>query len=199
MSLDINIQQAVYRADPNDGRLPRFAYVNVLILLGVAILLLAVRNNQKYFAVALTLFSVVGTYSIWSVQRVVGPIIENSRKYYAEKQDYLGSGKLDIVASYLTGKLVWIRAACLILLLLLVDLICWLDVVGERVGFWLHEMRPAISEGSAAALVPVISIMFFLLIGEGSQWFMRVRTKLLLSTFDYLGTRYSLRPVDDSK
>jgi hypothetical protein len=190
MSFDISLQETVYIRDPKEGRLPSFAYVNAAALLVVAIVLLLTRKNVQYFAAALTVFSVVGIASIFSVQSVVKPLIRHSRAEYGD--NFIAQKQLRSVEAYIIGKWVWVRAICLIFLLAIVDVICWVDAIRETLVARLHEWSPAIPTSQAQALLPIFAIAVFLIFGEGWQWLMRFKTKLMVVMLDILGEKYVL-------
>ena len=100
LSMDFNTQSMVYISDPRRGKISGLLYVNILVLFVVAVTLLWARKNDKYFAVALSFFSVVCLWSLFSARSGVIAIIEHSRAAFESHSDWFGKEQLEIVKNY---------------------------------------------------------------------------------------------------
>jgi hypothetical protein len=185
-TMDFNTEAMVFVSDPNRGKVPLLFYLSSLALFVAAIVLLWTRKDHKLFAAALTIFSIVCLFALLTGRKRLREIVDESRKTYIFHRDWLGKEQLDIVEYYLVGKWVWIRQATLLALLVGVDVMCWISEISNYIAGSLHEWNPEVKSEAIVRLVPLAAIIVFLAAAEGSQWYMRLRTRLSISALRLL-------------
>src|SRR5947209_18560025 len=94
MSIDISIQESVYVGAPGRSLISKSEYMHFGMLLLAAIGLLWLKDDVGYFAVGLSIFTVVVISQIRTIHRAVKPIIDYSRKVYNEENDNIGREQL---------------------------------------------------------------------------------------------------------
>jgi hypothetical protein len=86
------------------------------------------------------------------------------------------------------------RHIVLFVLLIGFDVIALFQQTREEIAGVLHMIVPAIHVTSISNLLPALSLLTYILICEGSMWFMRARAKLSLHILDRLQIKYKLEP-----
>jgi hypothetical protein len=193
LTVDFNVQALVYISDPRRGEVSKAVYFNAAVLFIAAMVLLGVRKNPRYFAAALTVFSLSCLWSLVAASRGASGIIEQSKAICERNSDWFGKEQLEIVKQYMTGRWLWIRQIVLLATLALVDVICWVDLVPKTAASWIHFWKPAFAEHSVAALIPTSSLISFLVIAETWQWYMRLNTTLSVTALGLLKPNYTIK------
>jgi hypothetical protein len=159
----------------------------------------SIANKEEYLLFVLTLFSIVSTILVRDVVKRTAPIIVASRKIYSDSKDYARLEQLNLLDYYISGRWVWRRAVGLLVFLALIDVICFSDIAKN----WVINLVSRISGADfAAALNPllvVFLIITFLVFAEGSQWFMRLKTRISIFLLGALGRYYHFERLDVSK
>lgn len=186
LTIDFTTEARVFATDPNRGKVPFSFYQNSFFLFAAAVVLLWARKNDELFTAALTIFSIVCLWTLLAGRRGLQDIIDDSKKTYEAHADWIGKEQLDFVEYYVAGKWVWIRQACLLVLLAGVDVVCWVDAVSKNIAGWIHIWDPEINKEAVIGLVPLSAIILFLVAAEGSQWYMRVKTRLSVAALRLL-------------
>jgi hypothetical protein len=192
-SFDVRLQQAVYVSDPSKGRLTWKAIVAVLVLLVAGTLLLWASNSPKRFVVMLNMLVMADlvTWQFLFIARTA-PIIRASKELYTKQNEFVDLERLNIVENYMMGKWHWYRFAVLGAILLVVDLISLIDPIRVLVSNLVESAAPALKQGLAASLLPVLAIMLFVIVGEGWKWILRLKIRTALDVISALKVKYKL-------
>ena len=192
MNVDVNLQAQVYIADPNRGRPSKNVYLGSAMLFITALLLFALRQLSGWFAAALTAFSLVCFWLLVTTSQSAIGLANESRKLYQGMPDKFGEEQLAMVERYVCGNWIWIRQLVLLSILAVVDFVCWADWVPKAIAKSIHSWRPEYNESPVANLIPVSSLIAFIVIAEAWQWYMRVKTKILILALDELKQNYGI-------
>jgi hypothetical protein len=192
INMDFGVQASVYVSAPKGSVLSKTLYFTAASLLLAAMVLLAVRKNSEFFAAALAVFSLVSLWSLIAARQSVRSIIGESKAVYETQSDWFGREQLDIVEHYMTGDWVWTRQVVLLIILSLVNVICWVPAVPRNVAHWIHLWNPQYTEQAVSALIPVVTIIGFLAIAESWQWYKRLTMKLSVSALELLKYNYKI-------
>lgn len=198
LALDVNIQDGVYVAGPKSGNINKTGYLNLASLIIVAVVLIWARQSFVNFSLALTAFSLISLWGIRSVQSQVAPMIEDSKSAYAgdPNPNWFGHEKVEMVQRYVAGRWVWVRQIVLWIILPIIDVVCWVPAIRNFLGAYIHTLFPQMLLNSIIALLPIASLVFFLAVAETWQWFMRIKTKILVDALSSLSTEYTIMRRD---
>lgn len=192
LALDVNIQDDVYVAGSKSGRIIRSGYLNLASLVVVAIVLIWARESFLYFSIALTAFSLTSLWGIKSVQSQISPLVQESKSAYAAEDNWFGHEQITRVNLYVAGRWVWARQIVLWTILPIVDVMCWVPQVRDFLGSFIHALYPSVRLNSIVTLLPIASLVFFITLAETWQWFMRLKTKILVDALKSLKGEYTI-------
>lgn len=192
LNFDIAVKEKVYVGDPRRGNLSLSAYSYISIFVGMAIILLFSRDNERYFAIALTAFSLISIILMIMVNRRTNPLITYSREVYSERKDMFGVEQVNLMEIYESGSWVWKRTMTLIVLLLFVDAMCLTDNLKDAITATIRPLVGDLFTEITRKLLPITSIILFLLVAEAWQWLMRLRTGISVHLLGELRKRFEL-------
>lgn len=192
INIDVNMQSAVY-IHTRDGRSISKSAMGVLMLHFIsALLLLWARKSVQDFAIAITIFSFASIALMHVTHRTIRPIVDKSRGIYLRLGDNFGAEQSNILETYLAGYWTWVRAGLLLVLLVGVNLICFISAAREFLLRWIGE---GLNEAVAAALAPwlaLLAVVVFLLVAEGWQWANRLQASATVRALGLLRDKYTL-------
>jgi hypothetical protein len=190
-SFDVKLQQSVYVSDPSRGRLTWAGAVALVVLAVIAAILLWVSDSTKEFAAVLNVF-VLADLLTWRYHLIprTSPIIRASKNIYVQDKEYFDVERLRIVENYMVGKWHWHRFIVLGGVLLMINLLCFVDPVRKFIGASSELMVPALKIGLAESLLPVLAIILFVAVAEGWKWMLRMRISITLHVMSDLKKKY---------
>jgi hypothetical protein len=193
-SFDVSTQQAVYVTDPKKGRMSWDTIGAVLTLLLVVGILLWASENEKRFAAVLTVF-VLTNILLWLylLQRVQ-PIIRASENFYRKEKDFFELERLHVVRDYISGDWQWHRFVVMGAIVVVADLVCFVDPVRQTLSAITQLSLPDLSTDVASSLLPDFSLVVFVLVAESWIWTIRVRTRTSLNVMSALKGKYRIAP-----
>ena len=194
-TFDIRMQREVYRSDPLLGSLPRMAVGAILLLLVIAAALLAASESDEWFAALLVVFVATNILGWRIVLRRVRPIIADSERQYILDENFFGVEQLRVVVAYIDGAWQRRRFALMIVLILMANAICFIPLVKDSLSQILARHLGNLSPAAVSRLLPVASLMMFVVSAEGWVWIRRVRARATLSVLYALQERYKLQPA----
>jgi hypothetical protein len=107
-AIDTNAQSSVYLVDPAGGRVRIGAVATIASLAAISLVLLLVRSNELYFALAMAVFTTIDVLG-WLYLRYhfLPPIIQATQKKCEYEQDYYGLILLRKVVAQIVGNWKW--------------------------------------------------------------------------------------------
>jgi hypothetical protein len=193
-TFDIRIQREVYQNDPQLGSLPRVALAAIVMLLVVAAALFAVSESENWFSVLLALFLATNIFGWRVILHRVRPIIAASEERYKFDRNYFGFEQLRVVAAYLEGRWQWYRFVTMIVLVLVANMICFLPAARELLSSAISSIVRELSPAAVSRLLPISSLVLFVVAAEGWIWALRARVRATLNVLYFLEETYELRP-----
>jgi hypothetical protein len=193
-TFDTNIQTTVYLRDPNQGLLPRTAYVLLIGFGVVAAILLWASESERYFAGVLTGFIVFNILGFIYILSVVRPMINVSRERYALTNDLFGIEQLNLVARYMTGRWQFWRFVVMILMIAGIDTLIFSDEIHAAAAGWIANLLPPLTVETISRLIPSLSFLVFVLVAEGWIFTQRLKVRTALVVIDELSDKYDLTP-----
>ncbi len=199
-SFDVRIQQSVYVRDPSRGRLKTTGVVAVLVLAVTFAMLLSVSGNLREFVGMLNAFVLADllTWQFLFIARTT-PIIRASEAVYVQDKQFFDLERLRIVESYMVGNWHWYRFIVLGVILAIMDIVAFIDPIPIIVGNLIDSTLPSLTRGLSASLIPVLTIVLFVLVGEGWKWFLRVKVETTLEVFAGLKGKYRLLTLNEER
>ena len=152
-----------------------------MALLICALLLLFFVNDTKYFSIILTIFSVVSIFGFWFYGKITNSIHKFNYSEYVQDKDKLHQFQSLLMNEYLRGKWTYYRAASLVFLLVPMDIICLYPNVASQVGTFINQRFSTVSQKSINDLIPVLSIIVFLVFAESWQWKKRIESNISIN------------------
>jgi hypothetical protein len=190
-SFDVRLQQSVYVSDPGRGQLTWPGIVALGALAVIAAVLLWVSDSTKEFAVVLHIFVLADllTWKYYLIPRTT-PIIRASKGICAKDREFFDLERLSLVESYMVGKWHWYRFIALGALLLIIDVLCFIDPIRALLGALIESAVPGLKTGLATSLLPVLSIVAFIVVAEGWKWMLRINMRTALQVISDLKKKY---------
>jgi hypothetical protein len=110
---DVNVQEDVYVAFPERGRVPVHGFIVVLLLTVAGAALLWTARDIQRFAIAIDIFIVVDhlawIYLIWLIR----PVVEDSKTTFVQDRNYFAVEALKTVTYHIQGPWKWWRLPAL--------------------------------------------------------------------------------------
>jgi len=193
---DLKVQEDVYLKDPNKGTLPRsFFWLTPLFLVGGGALLWAADHDVYYLAIFMSVFFVIDSVTWVALRNWAVPIAEATKKHFERNPNrYFYAERIDVVRNLLCGNYQIYRHIVLFALLVGFDAIALFEQPRAEVAAIVHRLDSGIPVGSIIYLMPALSLLVYVVVCEGSMWFMRARAKLALHIIDRLYRKYRLIP-----
>jgi hypothetical protein len=194
-SIDTTTQDSVYLVDPKGGHIRTGWFVAVGTLAAISVAVLLVRHNERYFALALAVFSTVDILA-WLYLRYLflPPIIDaTTRKYHHEPPDHFGLVRLRIIVAQVLGNWKWYRQAFLAAIIVLMLVTAFYPLLEDAMSEWAEQHLP-VPQGSIRPLFQDFLLLAFVLISEVWHFALRLKTFLAVRLLTDLETTYSLRP-----
>lgn len=195
MDVDLRIQQATYLFDPDKGKMTLDLVSTAFFLTVAGVLIFLTRTDVRYLAGAITIFTAVCVYAIFPVQKAARPKIAASRDAFLKRKNFIEFAKLNTVDHYICGNWIWIRSPSMVLLLLVVDFLCFCDRLQSYVLHSISHLAPSFHILATDNLLPSLVIFIYIVVGELWQWIMRIRTSTKIKFLDELGRSYELSPI----
>jgi hypothetical protein len=192
-TFDTSIQSSAYAVDPSGGGLRWGSVAAVLCLTAMSVLLVIVRANPLYFALALLGFICIDV-ATWLYLRhsFLPPIINASRERYRAVQDNYGLIQLDIVVAQITGNWKWWRHAALFAIVVIMVIAAAFPVLDEWLANKLHRMLPAVAAEAIRPLLQDFLLLLFLLISEIWLFLVRFQTYLTIRLLNRLEAQFTI-------
>jgi hypothetical protein len=105
--------------------------------------------------------------------------------------------RLSLVESYMVGKWHWYRFIALGALLLIIDVLCFIDPIRAFLGALIESAVPGLKTGLATSLLPVLAIVAFIVVAEGWKWMLRINMRTALQVISDLKKKYRAVISDD--
>ena len=194
-SIDTSNQNSIYLVDPKGGHVRAGWFLAVGGLALISVIILYVRDNERYFTLALAIVSAVDVRT-WLYLRYsfLPPIIDaTAKKYKHEPPDYYGLVRLQIIVAQILGNWKWYRQVFLTAIIVLM-LVTAFDPPLEDTISHLVEGHLPVPAGSIRLLFQDFLLLCFVLISEVWHFALRLRTFLAVQLLSKLETSYSLKP-----
>src|ERR1700734_109280 len=177
-AFDYQTQQDVYVIDPNKGRIPKgfFVFVPVFVVIAVSLLLASIQN-ERYLAVALTLFCILDVIGWHHNQTWMKPIFEASFKFYETEHDYFGYERLSFAKSFFFGRWALWRYATMLAILGSILLISFNGTARDNLSQAIHHTT-SLDSAKINEITPGVLILFFVLTAETWIWVNRIRVRV---------------------
>ena len=188
---DTDIQELAYFTEKGHNQLTGNSF-GLMALFGVVMgALLWSSYDDRYFAAALTaffLFNIGGfVYILW----FVAPIIKSSETRYREGRSYFGMAQLEVVSEFMNGEWQRYRFVLGLVLVVLMNVICFSDVVRTSIAQGVAELLK-IEPTTLAVRLPTFTFVIFVAALEGWIWIERARVMVALRLLDDLNRKYRL-------
>jgi hypothetical protein len=195
-SMDTKIQGGIYADDPEGGRVRTGSVVAVAFLAVISVILLSVRSNELYFALALAAFTTIDVLG-WLYLRywLLPPIIKASRDKFENEDDYYGQIILNKVASQIIGDWKWRRQIPLTLIVLSMVLIAVFPRLHEIVAENVHRLVPALPSETIRLLLQDFLLLAFVLVSELWHFALRLNTFLTIRVLNEMEEKFTLEPA----
>jgi hypothetical protein len=190
---DHHIQQAVFIADPNRGRITLgfFAWVPMFVLAASVLLWASLKENR--LAWAMDVFYVADIWGWINWNKWARPIIKDSTEIHLERGHYFRLERVKAVDNFLRGRWALYRFIVMLALLIVFNMICFNQPlalrVGERAGMWL-----GVSPAAVAGILPGVFLLGYFILIEVWIWFFRIRALVSLHVIDSLREQYDIDP-----
>jgi hypothetical protein len=193
-NIDTSNQKSVYLVDPKGGHVRTGWLLAVGGIAVIAVVLLYVRNNEWYLALALAVFSAIDV-SAWLYLRYsfLPPIIAATAKKYQQEPDYYGLVRLRTIVAQILGNWKWYRQVFLTAIIVLMLVTAFDPSLADAISQWTEHHLP-VPAGSIRPLFQDFLLLCFLLISEIWHFALRLKTFLAVQTLSELEASYSLRP-----
>ena len=180
-AFDYQTQQDVYVIDPNKGRIPKgfFVFVPVFVVIAVSLLWASIQN-ERYLAVALTLFCILDVIGWHHNQTWMKPIFEASFRFYETEHDYFGYERLSFAKSYFFGRWALWRYATMLAILGSILLISFNGLVRDNLSQAIHYTT-GLDSAKISEITPGVLILFFVLTAESWIWVNRIRIRVSMN------------------
>lgn len=211
-TFDVAVQQRVYVADKNRGRLAIDTAAVVAGFFIVALLLLWTSSNEKVFGVSaeqlfdvpyekifglvLTAFVVVNIIAWRHIVRRIKPAIKLSRERFEQKRNFFRLEQLELVTEYMTGRWQMRRFYGMLAMLAIINFVNW----NEGLRLLLAQMArniPGLSDKDVSNLIFGALILLFVFIAEAWIWIKRVNIRTALLVINRLKEKYEINPRRD--
>jgi hypothetical protein len=197
-SIDTKVQAGIYADDPGGGHVRAGSVAAVAFLAAISVILLSVRSNELYFAVALAAFTTIDMLGwLYLRYRLLPPIIKASRSKFTEKgyEDYYGQIILNKVESQIIGNWKWRRQIALSAIVLSMVLIAVFPRLHEIIGENIHKLVPALPSETSKALLPDFLLLMFVLVSELWHFALRLDTFLTIRVLNEMEEKFTLEPT----
>jgi hypothetical protein len=195
-SIDTRVQSGIYADDPEGGRVRAGAIAAVALLAAVSVILLLVRSNELYFALALAAFTTIDVLG-WLYLRyfLLPPIIDVSRKKYESDNDYYGQLILAKVTSQVIGNWKWQRQIPLSIIVAAMVALALYPQVQDVVADDLNKLITSLPAGTIKALLPDALLLAFVLVSELWHFAFRLDTFLTIRILNDMEEKFTLVPT----
>jgi len=192
--IDISVQKSIYIEGPPSRYFDPATLAYVAALGVAAACLLWFRKDDRGFAVTILVFCIVTTAAWRHLVGRVRPMIEASRRRYLSMGDYAGLEKVELLEAYLDGR--WQRVRVAVLSLFVIMLVVATFSRSGRIAMSnvLVQATPTIQPEAVYPWVSAINFLAFVVISETTQWWMRLRTWVVLKALDHLESKYAFIP-----
>lgn len=188
---DVTTQESIYLADYS---FPWTQFGSGIALIAAGAALLWSSNDDKKFAIMLSIFVAVNVV-FWAILRLtVSTLIRGTRTKYAEMKDYYGLAQLDVVEEYILGNWQWKRFLGMGLIVLAGDAISFLDGLRSSISVALQPMFGGLKPQEISPLLPQVGFLVFLIFAEGWIWLKRAVTRATMYALNRLAAEYKLEP-----
>jgi hypothetical protein len=194
-TFDVLIQKRVYALAPASTQQRMDSVLLVSLFFLVTLALLWVKDDFQLFSTALTAFIIVNIAGWSHIANRVRPAIQASKDAYAASQDFIGVEQVNCVASYIGGRWQIHRFVIMLLMLVVLNLIGFVDDVRGWCAGFLATVFPSVSVDVFATLLPSVSFVIFVLVAEAWVWWKRFETWTTVRVLDQVGRRYALNPA----
>jgi hypothetical protein len=195
-SIDTKVQAGIYADDPGGGRVRAGSVVAVAFLAAISVILLSVRSNELYFAVALAAFTTIDVLGwLYLRFRLLPPIIKASRSKFERDEDYYGQIILNKVESQIIGNWKWRRQIALSAIVLSMVLIAVFPRLHEIIAGNIHKVVPALPSETSKALLQDFLLLMFVLVSELWHFALRLDTFLTIRVLNEMEEKFTLEPA----
>jgi hypothetical protein len=193
-NIDTSTQKSIYLVDPKGGHVRTGWFLAVGGIALISVIILYLRDNEQYFALALAAFSAIDVLT-WLYLRFLflPPIIDATEKKYKHKPDYYGLVRLQIIRAQILGNWKWYRQVFLTAIIVLMLVTAFDPPLEDAISQWTEHRLP-VPAGSIRPLFQDFLLLCFVMISEVWHFTLRLRTFLAIRLLSKLETSYSLRP-----
>ena len=189
---DSKMFESVYAVLPDGDKIPRTMFIQMPILMASAALLFLTSKNEQWLARSLFLFFLVDVGAWMNNARIARSMVWASADYYWKNSEIYDFERLKHVARYLFGDWQWKRYIVMGTILVLYELIVFVDVLRNFVGSAGAQLFPEIGPATVASFVTGMIFAGYIVIAELSVWSVRLKTKAIIDILDEQRIHYSL-------
>jgi hypothetical protein len=194
-AIDTNAQSSVYLVDPAGGRVRMGAIAAIASLAAISLVLLLVRSNELYFALAMAAFTTIDILGwLYLRYRFLPPIIQATQKKCASVRDYYGVILLNKVVAQVAGNWKWWRQLALSAIVLVMVLVALSPHLKDLFSVEIQNAVSAFTPGSVKPLLQDFLLLLFILVSEVWHFALRLKTYTSISVVNELENEYEIRP-----